>query len=70
MGVGLGRTTLMSSLLHSRTDHSSSTRARIKPETEHGEICCTKHLFEIAATKIINSALINKRLTLLLCPIF
>lgn len=27
MGVGLGRTTLMSSLLHSRTDQSSTTRA-------------------------------------------
>ncbi len=33
IGVGLGRTTLTSSLPHSRTDHSSSTRARTKPAT-------------------------------------
>lgn len=31
MGVTLGRTVLASSLLHSRTDHSSAIRARTKP---------------------------------------
>lgn len=35
MGVGLGRTTLISSLPHSRTDHSSTTSARTKPATQY-----------------------------------
>lgn len=35
MGVGLGRTTLISSLPHSRTDHSSITSARTNPATKH-----------------------------------
>lgn len=35
IGVGLGRTTLTSSLPHSRTYHSSTTRAWTKPATQH-----------------------------------
>lgn len=34
MGVGLGQTTPTSSIPHSRTAHSSTTRARTKPATQ------------------------------------
>lgn len=40
MGAGLGRTTLTSSLPHSRADHSSTTSARTKPKIQKSRRRC------------------------------
>lgn len=39
-GAGLGRTTLTSSLPHSRADHSSTTSARTKPKIQKSRRWC------------------------------